>query len=467
MVGGSSSNTGHLNVILPPADRDAGFAPTALDETQAEQPQRRPRRHRGQRRGRHGASATTRSSTATSPPPAPGSRSPGRAACSRLRRRPAIPNPEPARGAWTSTNMVRRDVTTKQTNEDPDAFGNDFVKGGTGRTTSTACSATTGSRATRRGRDRRRHGQDRGQPARPADRDSTDGIADPSPLNQFIAPQQPFLGSTINYTGMLKREVTLYAFNQSSPAHGGHRSRRRPRRRRQRLDPHRAGRGPRERQRRRRPHLARRQLHARPLRRRTRRRAGSRTTASTRAGAAAATTTSGVATAPTTSTSAESRSHDGRRVPGSLPGQRSGDVVPGRGRRGRRRTASIYAAGQLRRHRLHLRRLGSGHAAGQRGRQRPGHRRPPARLGRQLQRLLPLPVDLRRLGLDARDRAGRDRVPAGDVAGRRGDRRPPRPARRGFRETAIVFTNEQKDNTKPIHADTPAHFTCGPGTTVP
>ena len=36
----------------------------------------------------------------------------------------------------------------------------------------------------------------------------------------------------------------------------------------------------------------------------------------------------------------------------------------------------------------------------------------------------------------------------------------------GFRETAIVFTNEQKDNTKPIHADTPAHFTCGAGTVV-
>jgi hypothetical protein len=37
----------------------------------------------------------------------------------------------------------------------------------------------------------------------------------------------------------------------------------------------------------------------------------------------------------------------------------------------------------------------------------------------------------------------------------------------GFRETAIVFTNEQRDNTNPIHADTPAHFTCGPGTTTP
>ncbi len=37
----------------------------------------------------------------------------------------------------------------------------------------------------------------------------------------------------------------------------------------------------------------------------------------------------------------------------------------------------------------------------------------------------------------------------------------------GFRETAIVFSNEAKFNTKPIHPDTPAHFTCGPGTTAP
>jgi hypothetical protein len=41
------------------------------------------------------------------------------------------------------------------------------------------------------------------------------------------------------------------------------------------------------------------------------------------------------------------------------------------------------------------------------------------------------------------------------------------PGTSGFRETAIVFTNEQKFNTRPIHIDTPAHFTCGPGTTNP
>ena len=37
----------------------------------------------------------------------------------------------------------------------------------------------------------------------------------------------------------------------------------------------------------------------------------------------------------------------------------------------------------------------------------------------------------------------------------------------GFRETAIVFQNEHGKNTNPIHPDTPAHFTCGPGITLP
>jgi hypothetical protein len=41
------------------------------------------------------------------------------------------------------------------------------------------------------------------------------------------------------------------------------------------------------------------------------------------------------------------------------------------------------------------------------------------------------------------------------------------PGTSGFRETALVFNNEAKDNTKPIHVDTPAHFTCGPGTVLP
>ena len=41
------------------------------------------------------------------------------------------------------------------------------------------------------------------------------------------------------------------------------------------------------------------------------------------------------------------------------------------------------------------------------------------------------------------------------------------PGTSGFRETAIVFQNEHGKNAQPIHPDTPAHFTCGPGVTLP
>ena len=41
-----------------------------------------------------------------------------------------------------------------------------------------------------------------------------DAVDPPDPPQQFIVPNQPFLGATINQTGVLKREVTLYAFNQ-------------------------------------------------------------------------------------------------------------------------------------------------------------------------------------------------------------------------------------------------------------
>ena len=84
-----------------------------------------------------------------------------------------------------------------------------------------------------------------------------------------------------------------------------------------------------------------------------------------------------------------------------------------------------------------------------------------------LQRLLPLPVHVRRLGLDPRrsHRAwSRSCRRCRRASARR--RRPPRGSS-GFRETAIVFPNEHGKNTNPVHPDTPAHFTCGPGVTIP
>ena len=366
----------------------------------AVQPARRPRRHRGQRRGRHGARATTPSSTAT------------------WRRHGAWitivgaghagageldgPNPEPARGplrhrtscAATSPRRRRQRRRRLRQRLRPRRPRQDDVYGR---------SATTGSRATRT---RTRSSATWARSSTTARRRRP--VDPPDPPQQFIVPNQPFLGATINQTGVLKREVTLYAFNESRATAGiGHDvalggdgndwihtgpgedlangnagddriwlgdnftattavkteaqtpARARPRRRR----------------------LGRPRL--RPRLGRLRRRLPRRPAAQVGGGAR------------------------------PLPDERSGDVVPGCRRRSdgasrrRRRRSSHngvnYAHGDdnFGDNDYHLRRLGSGHAAGERRRQRAAHRRPPARLGRQLQRLLPLPVDLRRLGLDA------------------------------------------------------------------
>ncbi|HEY3183270.1 MAG TPA: hypothetical protein VGJ77_10570 [Gaiellaceae bacterium] len=48
---------------------------------------------------------------------------------------------------------------------------------------------------------------------------AADGLVDPA-LNQQIAPQQPFIKDTINVTGVLKRQVTLYAFTGTGAGKG-------------------------------------------------------------------------------------------------------------------------------------------------------------------------------------------------------------------------------------------------------
>ena len=373
MVGGSSTSSdddpaaliGHLNVILPPADRDAGFAPTALAETS--KPNNLNDGHdyiKGNEEddtllgdngfvdrylGAGGAWFTV---AGPGGGPLPADRQPEPGAGTRcvdeLRARPPRRRDQGDEGGPARLRQRLRHRRRRA------------------RTTSTACSATTGSRATT---DEDAIVGDMGkvvdnQLGPPAAGFPPDGFADPSPLNQFIAPQQPFLGSTINYTGMLKREVTLYAFNEDQPATAGvghdvalggagndsihtgpgedlangnagddhiwlgdnftqdHRGEERGAAQ-ARPGPRRRGLG----RRRPRPPLGwlRCRLPRRPA------------------------------------------AHDGGGA-GPLPGQRSGDVVPDRGRASRRRTACVYGpAGQLRGHRLHLRRLGSGHPAGQRG----------------------------------------------------------------------------------------------------
>jgi Ca2+-binding RTX toxin-like protein len=213
VVGGSSSNTGHLNVILPPADRDAGFAPGAI--TDANRPFNLVDGHdviEGNAEddivagdnafverytGAAGAWVTL-AGPGAGPFPATDR-----------------PNSEPARAAFTATDMVRRDVTTRAVKESAGAFGNDYVRGGGGKDDVYGLL----------GNDWLEGNEEEdaivGDMGKIVDNQlggpTPDAIPDP-PLNQFIAPQQPFLGSTINVAGTLKREVTLYAFDESAAA---------------------------------------------------------------------------------------------------------------------------------------------------------------------------------------------------------------------------------------------------------
>ena len=211
VLGGSSSNSGHLNAVLPPTDRDAGFTPKALAE--ASKPNNLNDGHdviegNGEDDTLAGDNAFVDRYLGAAGVwitiAGPGGGPYGQT---------GNPNPEPARGTWTASNVVRRDVTTRQLKEDPLAFGNDFVKGGEGKDDLYGLL----------GNDWLEGNEEEdaivGDMGKIVDNQlngpTPDELADPSPLNQFLAPQQPFLGSTVNYTGMLKREVTLYAFDQS------------------------------------------------------------------------------------------------------------------------------------------------------------------------------------------------------------------------------------------------------------
>jgi hypothetical protein len=218
VVGGSSANTGHLNVILPPADRDAGFAPTAL--TEAATPSNLNDGHdviEGNEEddtvlGDNGFADRYLTPSTGAWITIAGA---GHAGADEL----PVPNPEPAKAAFEASELVRRDVTTKPTKEDPGAFGNDYVRGGTGQDD---VYGTLGNDWLEGNENEDAIVGDMGKIV-----DNVLGVAGalepPDPPQQFITPQQPFLGATINQTGVLKREVTLYAFNQSLATAGiGH-----------------------------------------------------------------------------------------------------------------------------------------------------------------------------------------------------------------------------------------------------
>ena len=216
VVGGSSSNTGHLNAILPPADRDAGFAPGAITD---------PNRPFNLLDGHDVVEGNAEDDIVTGDN-AFVDRYTGASGVWLTMAGPGAgpfvatdrPNSEPARGPYTASDMVRRDVTTRTVRESAGAFGNDYVRGGGGKDDVYGLL----------GNDWLEGNEEEdaivGDMGKIVDNQlggpTPDTVPDP-PLNQFIEPEQPFLGSTIDYAGTLKREVTLYAFNEAVPATAG------------------------------------------------------------------------------------------------------------------------------------------------------------------------------------------------------------------------------------------------------
>ena len=96
-----------------------------------------------------------------------------------------------------------------------------------------------------RGRDRRRHGQDRQQPARRPDARHDPGSVTARPVHH-AEPAVPRLDDQLQRLAQARGHALRV--RRVAAGHGGHRSRRGARRRRERRDPHRPRRGPRERQ---------------------------------------------------------------------------------------------------------------------------------------------------------------------------------------------------------------------------
>ena len=215
VVGGSSANTGHLNVILPAGDREPGFAPGALtdaavpfnlldghDYLQGNAEDDSVLGDNGFVDRYVGAGGAWETVAGPGGGPYPGT---------------PRPNSEPDRGAWTATDLVRRDVTTKQVTESAGAFGNDFAQGGGGKDD---VYGLLGNDWLEGNEDEDAIVGDMGKVvANQLGGPTPDGVPDP-PLDEFIEPNQPFLGATINRTGQLKREVVLYAFTGAAAGKG-------------------------------------------------------------------------------------------------------------------------------------------------------------------------------------------------------------------------------------------------------
>jgi Ca2+-binding RTX toxin-like protein len=102
--------------------------------------------------------------------------------------------------------------------ESAGAFGNDFVRGGAGKDD---VYGLLGNDWLEGNEDEDAIVGDMGKiVANQLGGPTPDDLADPQ-LGRFVTPEQPFLGSTLDYAGTLKREVVLYAFDESQPATAG------------------------------------------------------------------------------------------------------------------------------------------------------------------------------------------------------------------------------------------------------
>jgi Ca2+-binding RTX toxin-like protein len=120
-------------------------------------------------------------------------------------------------GTYGPYDVVRRNVISTDTPESAGAFGADIALGGDGHDD---LYGQLGDDWMEGGAGEDAVVSDMGRIDDNLLGTAADGLADPAPLNQLIKPQQPFLDDTINLRGVLKREVRLFAFTGAGAGKG-------------------------------------------------------------------------------------------------------------------------------------------------------------------------------------------------------------------------------------------------------
>lgn len=201
IVGGSSSNNGHVNATLPPADRDAPLVKTpeklkdghdVIEGNAEDDAIVADNAFVDRYLGTGGAWKTIAGGGVTG----------GGGATAQ----------HPAHAAYGPYALVRRDVTMVQAPDAAGAFGSDLARGGAGHDD---VYGQQGSDWLEGNEDEDAIVGDLGKVVNNLLGVGADDVADPAVLDRFIEPKQPFLDDTIDRTGVLKREVTLYALDQT------------------------------------------------------------------------------------------------------------------------------------------------------------------------------------------------------------------------------------------------------------